>query len=152
MNRTPRNPYDRFPLDSEGGFLHPTDAGLPPGRQQEVKDLVHPYEGKPMKKTYLATFKAHYARVEAADDIKRGDKVISFHQDPDLPHFIIGQIVGTQENHEDGTMRYILKGEYDVNTRGEAAVRSVFGKLFYPPVNGTTNSMGETMNNVKKIG
>ena len=96
-------------------------------------------------------------KIQAADDkIEKDDIVISFHVDPKLPSFLIGKVEGTKE-FPDGTTRYILKGMFDVNCRGEVDVRTV-NKTYYPPINGTPTTMpgdhgmGEgLMNHVKKI-
>ena len=90
------------------------------------------------------------------DEIKKGDLVISFHVDPKLPSFIIGQIEGTKEM-ADGTTRYILKGMFDVNCRGDSDVTKT-DKIYFPPVNGTPTTLGGDhglghgrMNHVRKI-
>lgn len=95
-------------------------------------------------------------KIEAHEDVKEGDLVISFHSDPTLPSFIIGKIVGTKQ-WEDGTTRYELKAMFDVNTRGEIEVFQD-EKTYYPPVNGTPSTGGGNhglghgiMNHVKKI-
>ena len=99
------------------------------------------------------------SKVEAHDatDIKDGDLVISFHADPKLPSFIIGKVTGTKKNEEDGTMRYILKGMFDVNCRGDTEV-TVTDRTYYPPITGTRTLGGGDhglghgiMNHVRKI-
>jgi len=95
-------------------------------------------------------------KVQAESEIKKGDLVISFHVDPKLPSFIIGQIEGTKEM-EDGTTRYILAGMFDVNCRGDTEV-TISNKTYYPPINGTPTTMGGDhglghgkMNHIRKI-
>jgi hypothetical protein len=71
-----KNPYDRFPLSREGGFISPKNAGLPPGVPQEHEQGVLPLEDEDEEKekdeemnvTYYTSIKAHYEchEVEAA--------------------------------------------------------------------------------------
>jgi predicted Mrr-cat superfamily restriction endonuclease len=85
-------------------------------------------------------------------EIKKGDMVVSFHDKPDRPSFLIGKVTGFKDWEEDGTTRYEITGEYNVVAwPDQMEVHSIKDKKYYPPVNGTPSTLGRNMVNVWKI-